>query len=122
MACNDKDKQYHHWHLVDADARYELSVTGPAGFSAYASFDESGPPGMVLWQDIAPGPHSEVLKGPGGTHIVRIYVLIASVAPITVRVAARVLPKGATESKDFCREITAASGPPHLITHTLAMK
>ncbi|MDP2323040.1 MAG: hypothetical protein Q8N51_03315 [Gammaproteobacteria bacterium] len=120
MACTGKE--YHHWHLVNANARYELSVTGPAGFTAYASFDESGPPGMVLWQDIAPGPHSEVLKGPGGTHIVRIYVLIVSIVPITVRVTAKVLPAGTTESEDYCREITGANGKSEEIAHSISMK
>ncbi|MGE0864103.1 MAG: hypothetical protein AB7P34_09395 [Vicinamibacterales bacterium] len=122
MACKDKDKEYHHWHLVDANARYELSVTGPAGFSAYASFDESGPPGMVLWPDITTKPRSAVLKGPGGTHIVRIYVFFASIAPITVQVKASVLPAGSTVTKDFCREITAASGTEIEIAHSLTMK
>ncbi len=120
MAC--KDANYHHWHLVDGDAHYELSVTGPAGFSAFASFDEAGPPGAVQWNDITPGPKKQLLKGPGGTHIVRIYVAIMTVAPITVRVTAKVTPKAATTSSDFCREITGANGTTDLITHSITMK
>jgi len=116
-----KDPDFHHWHLVSPGASYSLSVTGPAGFTAYASFDEAGPPGMVLWNDIRPGPHTAPL-GPKGTHILRIYIDIFSEQPITVRVTATVTPKGSTKSPDFCREITGANGTVDEIAHSITMK
>lgn len=119
MAC--KDPAFHHWHLVAPGASYSLSATGPEGFTAYASFDEAGPPGMVLWNDIRPGPHVEPLSAVG-THIVRIYVAIMSAAPITVRVTAKVTPAGSTTSADFCREFTGANGATDWITHSITMK
>ena len=120
MACDDTT--YHHWHLVTGDAHYELSVTGPAGFTAYASYDEAGPPGAIQWNDISPGPRIQLLKGPGGTHVVRTYVEIVSVAAITVRVTAKITPAGSSTSKDYCSEVTGANGKTEIITHSITMK
>lgn len=121
MACSDP--AFHHWHLVPLGAHYELQVTGPAGFSAFASFDEAGPPGTVLWSksEISPGPKVQLLGVPGGTHIVRIFVDIVTPGSITVRVSARVTTGGSVHPANYCREISGSNGTREIITHAITM-
>lgn len=121
MACNDPE--FHHWHLVPEGAHYELKVTGPDGFTAFATFDEAGPPGAVMWSrsEISPGPKIQLLGVPGGTHIVRVFVDIVSTSVITVRVSAKVTVAGSTHPSDYCHEITGMNGTRGFITHAITM-
>lgn len=121
MPCTDPT--YFYWHLMPNGSVYSVQVSGPAGFGCYATFDEAGPPGAVQWphSDITrTTPKQQLLKIPGGTHVVRVYVDIISVVPITVRVEASVTPLGAA-AIPYCREITGASGTAEIITHIIQM-
>jgi hypothetical protein len=117
MPCNDPD--LHFWNAVPNGSHYELSVTGPAGFGAFATFDEAGPPGVVQWPkaEISPGPKTQVLGVPGGTHVIRVFVQVAVAGPITVRVEAKI--PGVLQN--FCRDFTGTNGARDVITHVIKM-
>jgi hypothetical protein len=117
MPCTDPD--LHFWNLVPNGSHYNLSVTGPAGFGAFATFDEAGPPGAVQWSksEISPGPKTQLLGVPSGTHVIRIFVDIAVAGPITVKVEAKI----PGVARDFCREITGTNGKRDIITHIIKM-
>jgi hypothetical protein len=117
MACIDPD--LHFWNAVPNGSLYNLSVTGPSGFSAFATFDEAGPPGAVQWpkSEISPGPKTQLLGVPGGTHVIRIFVDIVVPGPITVQVEAKI----PGVAPNFCRQITGINGKRDLITHVIKM-
>lgn len=115
MACNDN--KHREWMNIPAGSIYELSVDGPAGFAAFAHFDDGGNHKIETWRygDIVPGPRRKKLGSPGGMHVVFVYVDIESTQAIDVVVRATVA------GKDYCRTVSGKAGTSEIIVHLLRM-
>lgn len=114
MACDDPKRR--EFMNVAVGSTYELSVTGPAGFAAFANFDDGRTNTIVTWpfEDISPGPKKEKLAGAGQVHIVFIHVNIDPTKNIDVTVEASV------DGKAFCRTVRG-KGTQEIIVHTIRM-
>lgn len=115
MACNDpKNREFRE---IPAGLKYELSVTGPAGFAAFAQFDDDATTTIETWpaEEITPGPKRKTLGTPGGVHFVFVFVNISTSKTIDVQVEATV------DGKTYCRTVSGTSGRKEIIVHTLRM-
>lgn len=116
MACSDpKNREFRD---IASGSTYELSVTGPAGFAAFAQFDDHATTTIETWPaaEITPGPRKKVLKSPGGVHFVFVFVTISSTKPVDVKVEATV------DGKTYCRTVSGGAPRKEIIVHTLRMK
>ena len=114
MACNDP--KWRTFLNVPAGSSYELSVNGPAGFAAFAHFDDGGTSTLETWpfEDISPGPKKKKLSGGGKTHVVFVFVKIDGTKDIDVEV------KASVDGKTYCRTVSG-KGTEEIITHTIRM-
>jgi hypothetical protein len=116
VACNDpKNREFRD---ITAGAKYELSVTGPAGFAAFAQFDNEATTTIETWPsaDITPGPKKKTLGSPGSVHLVFVFVNISTTKNIDVTVEATV------DGKTYCRTVSGTAPRKEIIVHTLRMK
>ena len=115
MACNDaKNREFRE---IPAGSKYELSVTGPAGFAAFAQYDDHATTTIETWPaaEITPGPKRKTLGSPGGVHFVFVFVNISTTKTIDVKIEAKV------GAKTYCRTVSGTSGRKEIIVHTLRM-
>jgi hypothetical protein len=114
MACLDPKRR--EFMNVPVNSSYELSVTRPAGFAAFAQFDDGRTDTLETWpfQDISPGPKKEKLTGSGQVHVVFVFVNIDGTKNIDVRVEATV------DGKNYCRTVSG-KGTQAIIVHTIRM-
>ena len=89
-------------------------MTGPAGFAAYALFDDGNNKTIETWPppDVSPGPKRKTVTGAGKVHVVYVFVNIDPTQNIDVAVRATVAGKG------YCRTVRGA-GTQEIITHTI---
>ncbi len=101
---------------VPVNSTYELSVTGPAGFAAFAQFDDGRTDDLEMWpfEDISPGPRKKKLTGAGEVHLLFIFVNIDPTRDINVQV------KASVNDKDYCRTVSG-KGTQEIIVHTFRM-
>ena len=97
MACEDRKQR--EWMNVPVGSTYELTVTRPAGFAAFAQFDDGRTKTIETWPagEITPGPKEEKLAGEGKVHLVFVFVNIDPAKDIDVTVEATV------DGKSYCR-------------------
>jgi hypothetical protein len=114
VACTDKKQR--EFRDIPVNSSYELSVTGPAGFAAFAQFDDGRTQDLETWpaKDITPGPKKKRLTGAGEVHFVFVFVKIDGTKNIDVNVTAEV------NGKSYCRTVSG-KGTEEIITHTLRM-
>jgi ribosomal protein S1 len=114
MACSDPKRR--EFQKVPVNSQYELSVTGPAGFGAFAHFDDGRTGTLETWpfEDISPGPKKKRLTGSGEIHVVFVFVNIDPTKNIAVKVAASV------NGKSYCRTVSG-KGTQEIIVHTIRM-
>jgi hypothetical protein len=122
MPCEDDIKR--EWHKVATGSRYELSVTGPATFAAFAEYASSESPGVIVTApaaEITPGPKVSPLTG-GGMRAVYVFVTITAAAAIEIAVKAKVVnPAGKTHGAEYCRTIRGSNGHKEIIAHWIRM-
>lgn len=114
MVCSDPKRR--EFMKVPVNSTYELSVTGPAGFAAFAQFDDEQNDVLETWpfEEISPGPKKQRVTGAGKVHIVFVFVNIDATKDIEVRVQASV------DGKDYCRTVSG-KGTQEIIVHTIRM-
>jgi hypothetical protein len=114
MPCTDPKRRT--FLSVPAGASYELSVTGPPGFAAFAQFDDGRTSTLETWpfEEISPGPKTKRVAGAGKTHVVFVFVNIDGARPIDVQV------KASIAGKDYCRTVGGA-GTQEIVVHTIRM-
>jgi hypothetical protein len=114
MPCTDR--KHKEWMGVASGSTYELSVTGPAGFAAFAQFDDGRTDTLEMWpsEDITPGPKKKKVAGAGEVHFVFVFVNIDPTKDIEVTVKATV------DGKPYCRTISG-KGTQEIVVHTLRM-
>jgi len=114
MACADPKRR--EFMKVPVESSYELSVTGPAGFAAFAQFDDERTGTLETWpfEDISPGPKQKKLTGPGAIHVVFIFVNIDNSKDINVVVSA------SAGGNSYCRTVSG-KGTQEIIVHTIRM-
>lgn len=115
MACNDpKNREFRD---IPVGSKYELSVTGPAGFAAFAQFDDHATTTIETWPsaEITPGPRKKTLGTRGGVHLVFVFVNISTTTSIDVKVEATVA------GKTYCRTVSGSTPRKEIIVHTLRM-
>lgn len=114
MTCADPKRR--EFMKVPVESVYELSVTGPAGFGAFAQFDDGRTDDLETWpfEDISPGPKEHALSGEGEVHMAFIFVNIDGTSDIDVRVEARI------GERTYCRTVSG-KGAQEIIVHTIRM-
>jgi hypothetical protein len=114
MACEDPKRR--EFMKVASGAVYELSVDGPAGFAAFANFDDGHTATIETWpfKDISPGPKKKKLSGAGKVHVVFIHVNIDGTKNIEVTV------KVSVDGKEYCRTVRGKRTQ-EIIVHTIRM-
>lgn len=114
MAC--EDKKHREFMNVPVDSEYELSVTGPAGFAAFAQFDNEATNKLETWPSaqITPGPKKKRLPGAGLVHVVFVFVTIDPTRAIDVEIEATL------DGKKYCRTVRG-KGTQEIIIHTIRM-
>jgi hypothetical protein len=114
MACADPKRR--EFMNVPVNSSYQLSVKGPAGFAAFAQFDDGRTATLETWpfEDISPGPKTKKLTGSGEVHVVFVFVNIDGTKNIDVEV------KASVDGKDYCRTISG-KGTQEIVVHTIRM-
>ena len=115
MACTDPKRR--EFMKVPVNSSYELKVTGPAGFAAFAQFDDGRTDDLETWpfEEISPGPKKKKLTGAGEVHLLFIFVNIDGTKDIEVKVEASV------DDKVYCRTVSG-KGTQEIIVHTFRME
>jgi hypothetical protein len=114
MACDDPKRR--EFMNVAVGSTYELSVSGPAGFAAFANFDDGRTNTIETWpfKDISPGPKKQKCSGAGKVHVVFIHVNIDGTKNIDVTVSVSL------DGKEYCRTVSG-KGTQEIIVHTIRM-
>ena len=114
MACADPKRR--EFLAVPVNSSYQLSVTGPTGFAAFAQFDDERTDTLETWpfEAISPGPRRKKLTGSGQIHVVFVFVNIDGTKNIDVKVEASI------DDKKYCRTVSG-KGTQEIIVHTIRM-
>lgn len=114
MACTDSKRR--EFMSVAVGSTYELRVEGPAGFAAFAQFDDGRTDTLETWPfaDISPGPKKKKLGGAGEVHFVFVFINIDRTKDIDVTVKANL------DGKSYCRNVSG-KGTQEIIVHTIRM-
>lgn len=121
MPCDDPKRR--EFMNVPVNSTYELSVTGPAGFSAFAQFDDGRTGDLETWpfEEISPGPKKKKVTGAGEVHVNFIFVNIDPSKDIEVEV------KASVNGKNYCRTVKKkpadkGKAAQEIIVHTIRME